>query len=251
MVPKNDPSLVVTVKDLGTGLPITGATVTIDDGNHSPITQTTGRGYMRQTDWMNGNGQADFVDESAYAVDDGNVDVVSNPGVVALKNTLTQYATDGVLESSTFDTGSPANFYQFNAQPTAQPGDPDLGDARAEFQIATGNSTSSWSYLGPDGTPDTFFNSTTTNLGNIFDGKRYLRYKMYLHTASTTLTPTVSDVEFTFTSACVAPGTVIFQNPHDGNYTVTVSAAGYQIDTSNVSIGHNPSWQEKIVTLAP
>lgn len=246
MAPKNPSSVLVTVKDSGTGLPVTGATVTLETGGVSTI-KTTGRGYLSQTDWSGGSGQILFTALDQYASDDGRVDVLSVPGQVSIANTAGLYQTNGNLYSSTFDTGSASNFYQFTYQPTSQP--ILTGATPVQFQIATGNSTSSWTYLGPDGTAGTFYNATTTDIAAINNGKRYLRYKMLLSTASTLFTPSVSDIQFTFTSACVPPGQVIFQGLATGTYNITVQKGGNSIDDT-VTVTAN-SWQEKQESIGP
>ena len=247
MVPKSSPSVLITVKDSATGLPITGATVTLVKSGAS-TTQTTGRGYLSQTDWSGGSGQSMYTVTNQYASSNGNLDTLTTPGQVNLLNTLGTYQTSGELYSSTFDTGSVSNFYQFTSQPTSQP--VAVGETPVQFQIAAANSTSSWTYHGPDGTSGTFYNSTTTDFSAVNNGNRYLRYKMLLSTASTSFTPSVSDVQFTFTSACVPPGQVIFQGLAVGTYSITVDKVGYTsgVDTVTVSAG---SWQEKQIGLSP
>ena len=133
-------------------------------------------------------------------------------------------------------------------QPTNQP--PAVGESRVRFQLATGNSTSSWTYLGPDGTANTYYNATTTDIASVHNGHRYLRYKMYLSTLSSSATPNVSDIQFTFTSACVPPGQVIFQGLSPGTYNLIATKSGYQVvnDTVVVSGG---TWQEKQVNMSP
>ena len=246
MAPKNPSSVLVTVKDTGTGLPVTGATVTLERGAFS-TTKTTGRGYLSQTDWSGGGGQSLFSASDQYASDDGRVDVTSVPGQVSIGNTAGLYQSNATLYSSTFDTGSVSNFYQFIYQPTSQP--VLTGSTPVQFQIATGNSTSSWAYLGPDGTAGTFYNATTTDIAAINNGRRYLRYKMLLSTASPLFTPSVSDIQFTFTSACVPPGQVIFQGLTPGTYDITVQRGGNSIDDT-VTVAPN-SWQEKQESISP
>jgi hypothetical protein len=247
MMPKDPPSVLVTVKDAGTGLPVTGATVTLDLSGAS-TTMTTGRGFMSQTDWSGGGGQSDFAVSNQYSTDDGNIDAITVPGQVTLLNALGVYQPSGVLYSSTFDTGSASNFYQFLFQPTNQP--TAVGDSPVEFQLASGNSTSSWTYLGPDGTAATYYNATTTDISATNNGNRYLRYKLFLSTASSSYSPSVSDIQFTFTSSCVPPGQVLFQNLSVGTYDISVSKAGYTTanDTVTVTAG---SWQEKQISIGP
>jgi hypothetical protein len=248
MVPKNSPSVVVTVKDAVTGLPVSGADVTLDLAG-VPTTLITGRGFLSQTDWSGGSGQDTIGDVTKYASDDANMEVMSVPGEAQLRSIFGDYQPSGTLESSTFDTGSPSNFYHFTFLPGGQA--PETGDS-VRFHLATGNSTSSWTYRGPDGTAATYYNSTTTNIAAVHNNNRYLRYKMYLNTASSSFTPRVSDAQFTFTTLCTPLGQVIFQNLADGTYDLTVSKAGYTtfVDTITVA-GGVPIWQEKAVSLTP
>lgn len=247
MVPKNAPSVLVTVKDNATGLPISGATVILEkDGIE--VTQVTGRGFLSQTDWSGGSGQDAFVDTNRYDSGDANIDPLTTPGEVKLLDFLGQYPENAWLTSSTFDTGSVSNFYQLTSQPMSQP--PEVGPSSVRFQLATGNATTSWTYLGPDGTAETYYTATATDIGAVHSGDRYLRYKMYLATASTTFTPNVSDVQFTFTSLCVPPGQVIFQGLSVGTWNVTVSQSGYSPYSGTLSVAPG-TWQEKQVNLSP
>jgi len=248
MVPKDPPSALITVKDGITGLPVSGADVTLELGVSS-TTLITGRGFLDQTDWSGGSGQSDIGDVTRYASDDANVDVSGTPGVVQLRSIFGNYQPSAVLESSTFDTGSPSNFYNFTFLPGGQP--IETGDS-VNFQIATGNSTSSWTYRGPDGTAGTYYNATTTSISAAHNNTRYLRYKMYLSTASSSYTPSVSDAQFTFTTSCTPPGQVIFQNLANGTYDLTVNKSGYTTFTDTVTVaGGLPLWQEKEVSLVP
>jgi type II secretory pathway pseudopilin PulG len=247
MVPQNPPSVMITVRDVVTGLPLTGAEVTMDLAGAS-TTLTTGRGFLRQTDWSGGAGQSDFVDASQYVMDDTNLDVITVPGEVRLRDVLGLYPSGGMLESSTFDTGTASNFYQFTFLPNGQL--PDVGDVPLRFQFASGNSTSSWTYLGPDGTADTYYTSTTSDIHASHNGTRYARYKMFLSTASSTMTPVATDAMFTFTSSCVPPGQVLFQGLADGPYDLTVRKAGYLDHTEPISVSAATPWMEVQVSLA-
>ncbi len=245
--PRAAKSAMVTVKDAGTGLPISGASVTLDLSGASS-TLLTGRGFLHQTEWSGGSGQSLYTDETRYASDDTHMDVTSVPGTVRLLDSFGSFAPSGTLESSTFDTGSASNFYQLTFLPQTQPAE--TGDS-VKFQIATSNSTSSWVYLGPDGTAGTYYTATTSDINAIHNGDRYFRYKMFLSTASSTLTPSVSDVMFTFTSSCTPPGQVLFQSLVNGTYDVTVSKTGYSTFVDTMTIDASTPWQEKQVTLTP
>jgi type II secretory pathway pseudopilin PulG len=248
LVPKSPKSVLVTVKDASTGLPISGADVTLER-LFSSTTLVTGRGFLKQTDWSGGFGQSFMGDETRYFADDGNLDVLGTPGEIKLFDLFGSYPNSGTLESSTFDTGSASNFYQFTFFPPSQPDETGMGSAR--FQIATGNGTSSWTYLGPDGTSASYYTATATDINASHNDDRYLRYKLFLSTASTSFTPSVSDTMFTFTSLCVPPGQVIFQSLSNGTYTLTVSKSGYTDYSDTVVVDASTLWQEKTVSLTP
>ena len=191
-----------------------------------------------------------FSNPSSYADDDGNVDVTSIPGEIDLKQiTPGIYAASGYLTSSIFDTGSPSNFFDVTSQPQSQP--PDTGPDSAKFQIATATTTSpqTWDFKGPDGTAATFYTVGNTNINAVHNGDQYIRYRAYLSTASTTFTPTVSDVAVTFASDCVPPGQVFFSGLASNTYDITLTKAGYQ--TINDVVTVNQPWQEVIYTMGP
>jgi len=154
-----------------------------------------------------------------------------------LRDMLGQYAASGWLESSTFDLGLNATYQNIIWEPLSQPSETGLNSVR--FQIATANSTSpsSWSYLGPDGTTGSYYTTIDTVISDAHDGDRYIRYMAYMSTASTTYTPTLSNVSFTYTNSCTPPGQTYFGGLSATDYTVTVSATGYESESSNVTVG--------------
>jgi len=249
---KNPKLLLVTVKDSGTGLPVSGATVTFTDGVGGSTSLITGRGYLSQSDWSGGPGQADFVDPIKYFSSDGNVDTQNPVGEMKLNPTFGIYAPSGVLTSSTFDTGTTSNFNQILWSPTNQP--VHAGANSVEFQIAT-NATNlgseTWSFFGPDGTGATYYNVSNTNIAGVHNGDRYFRYKSYFATASTTFTPNIADVSLTFTSSCFPPGQVIFSNldSGSGSFTITVDKVGYAQYQAPVTI--SSTWQEVQALIGP
>lgn len=243
---KNPNSLLVTVKDAATQLPLSGATVTLEKTGYSR-TETTGRGFLGQTDWSGGGGQENFTDATKYFDSDGNVDTANPAGEVKLLDVFGNYSASGEITSSSFDTGSSGNFYQITWEPQDQPVETGLDSIK--FQIATNNDNATWSFKGPDGTLNSFYTLADQNINVAHNGDRYLRYKAFLSTASTTLTPNLSDIAFTFTSSCVPPGQVFFSGLTADDYTLTVSKAGYQDFVDAVSVG--AGWQERQVILAP
>ena len=249
-IPKNTNSLLVTVKDMATGLPLSNATVQVTGPNSFDQTQVTGQGYFSQTDWSHGANQSGiFTDPSAYA-DGMNIDTATSTGhVLLLNNLIDPYSTSmvGTLISSIFDTGTTSNFSSFSWNPTSQSAVTGLNSVK--FQLATSPSSTPpvWNYLGPDGTINTYYTSPNSTISSVNNSNQYARYMMYLSTATATATPIISGVSLTYTSDCIPPGQVIFTGLSVGTYTINVSRSGYSNYSTNVSVGSG--WQEQQVSL--
>jgi hypothetical protein len=179
-----------------------------------------------------------------------DVDTATSSGQVLLRNAFGLYNSNGELESSTFDTGSDSNFYSLIWSPNDQPALAGPNSVLMQFATAASTSpTGPWNFVGPDGTVGTFYTSSNSSLSSIHADHRYARYKLFLSTGDTTVTPNVSDVSFTYTSACVPPGQVIFSGlTNNQSYTATISKAGYLPQTIVIPI--SAAWAEYQVLLA-
>ncbi len=246
VTPKDPRSLLVTVRDASSQLPLPEATVRLEGAGYDN-TLITGRGFMRQTDWAGGAGQISFTDVSKYYESDGNLIVDDPSGEIKLSKLFDDYAVSGYMISSTFDTGSPSNFYQILWQPQSQP--PETGADSVRLKIATNNDAATWNFTGPDGTEDTYYTVSDQNINSVNNGKRYFRYKAYLSTSDVAWTPILSDVSFTFTSSCVPLGQVLFSGLDSGDYILSVSKTGYQDFSETASI--SSPWQQREITLSP
>jgi type II secretory pathway pseudopilin PulG len=246
---KNPRALLVTVQDAGSKLPVSDASVELQKGSYD-VTLTTGRGFLRQTDWSGGSGQEEFTDETKYFDSDRNVETADPTGELKLIKIFDQYASSGYLISSTFDTGSLSNFHQIIWQPQDQPSQAGLDSVK--FQIATNktiNEETTWNFLGPDGTGNTFYTTSNTTINSIHNNDRYLRYKIFLQTADTSYTPNVGDIAITFTSACVPPGQVFFSGLSQGDYDLTITKSGYQ--TFNDTVNVSDPWKQYQALISP
>jgi prepilin-type N-terminal cleavage/methylation domain-containing protein len=235
---KNEKSLLVTVKDSATMLPLTDAVVNVTSGGSYDQTKTTGRGFINQTDWSQVN---------SYTADDGNIDTSSPAGEIKLKNVFGNYNLNSWLESLTIDTGSASNFYNLTWSPINQP----VGSS-VKFQFATNSTTTAtttWDYKGPDGTVGTFYTSPNSTLSVVHNGDRYARFKVFLDSNSTSITPNISDISFTVTSLCTPPGQVVFSGLLSGMYTINVTKSGYSNNSVDASI--SSSWKEQEIILTP
>ena len=246
VAPKAPKTLVVTVKDAVTGLSVSGASVSLGSGAAS-TTLVTGRGSIVQTDWSGGDGEATSTGATRFWSSDGNAEIDDPAGVVSLVSNAGEHASSGELVSSAFDTGSASNFHTLSWQPQSQP--PDVGDDGVKFQVATSDDGGMWDYRGPDGTAATYYTLSNPNIDPAQNGKRYFRYKLFLSTATTTQTPTVSDIAFTFTSACVPPGQVAFTNLSSGSKGLSVEKSGYETVETSASVVDD--WQNIDILLSP
>ncbi len=257
VVPANENSFMVTIQDGNTKQPLSGATVELTGPNGYDQIQITGQGYFKQTDWSDGHIQNGlFTDTKAYAADNAGVDTQtsSSSGSILLHwSSFGPYNTSatGTLESSTFDTGTTSNFYSLNWMPLTQP--VKAGVSPVQFQFATSPSSTpnpaSWNYLGPDGTVNTYYTVPGTLISLANNNAEYARYKTYISTQTATVTPSLNDVSFSFTSGCIPPGQVLFQGLSAANtYTLKISKTGYTTQTINpVTIGSG--WQSQTIGL--
>jgi prepilin-type N-terminal cleavage/methylation domain-containing protein len=122
LAPKINKAVMVSVKDAATQLPVSGATVRLTGPGDYDMTLTTGRGFLRQTDWSGGAGQSAIGAVDQYLSDNGNVDSAAPAGEIKLKDTFGAYSATGELTSSTFDTGSASNFYNCSCLPSTRRG---------------------------------------------------------------------------------------------------------------------------------
>ena len=236
MANKNGNSLLVQVKDAGTGLPLSDATVRLYDSPSYDETKTTGVGYLRQTDWSGGSGQANYTNLTKYFDDSGTIDRNSPVGDLKLKKVGGDYLTSGWLESSAFDFGGAVNFNNITFLPNSQPAQ--AGANPITFQIATANTTSpsQWNYLGPDNSSSTYYTATNTIINATHNGDQYLRYKVYLNTVDEDYTPTLSEVAFTYTNSCSPPGQAYFGNVPSATYDLDISRTGYTTKTESIDV---------------
>lgn len=245
LAPKDPQTVLVAVRDSSSSLPLADATVELLSGGGAVLaTRITGKGSLVQTDWSGGSGQATSTDLTQY-LSSSNIETGNPDGDLSLDFVLGQYETDGTLTSSSFDTGGISNFQEIIWSPTDQA--TSTGVDSVKFQIATNDDGGTWDYVGPDGTSATYFTTSNRTINAAQSGKRYLRYKLYLHTDDVTRTPNISDIAFTFTSLCTPPGQVVFTGLSDGSYDLEVTKTGYETQTVPLTV--NSAWKLQDVIL--
>ena len=112
------------------------------------------------------------------------------------------------------------------------------------FQVAASNSpTGPFNFVGPDGTPNTFFTTSGADLSQ-FDGLRYLKYEAFLSTTDTSTTPSIQSVQVCFddivaTSLAVASASGTEGGTVDLSATLTAGGTGLAGKTIDFSLNGN------------
>jgi hypothetical protein len=232
--PAANPSLLVTIADAANGGGISNADATLSKSGFSE-TLVTGHAALSQGDWSGGQ----------YASQSGNINT-SIPGALALfSNASSSYATGTVssLISDTFDLGNAsATLDAISWNPATQP-----AGTLLEFQLAVNNDDATWNFLGPDGTPSTYFIASSSVFAS-FSGNRYFRYEVFMSTQNPSSTPTLANVSFDFTGNCVPPAQVLFTGLSQGTYLADVTASNYDEATATVVVG--PGFQSSTILMA-
>jgi len=102
------------------------------------------------------------------------------------------YAPNGELVSSTYDMGARAGFNRIWWTNVSLP-----ANTIIKFQLAANNDLiSPWNFVGPQGTDSDYY--TLSSGENIWSGlanNRYLRYKLFLSTGNSAITPVLGEVK--------------------------------------------------------
>ncbi len=119
---------------------------------------------------------------------------------------VTGYTASGNLISSTKDAnpgvGGSAGWTTLSWTATTP------ANTSVQFQAAASNNVNGpFNFVGPNGTAGTFFTTSGASLSQ-FNGLRYLKYKAYLSTTNSAVTPTLNDVTVCFNNAANTPPTI-------------------------------------------
>lgn len=212
-------------------LPIKFASVTLSNGNYSSTLITNTEEYY-ENNWLEN-----------YSQKSENIEIDSN-GYIKLK-----YLTDGYptntqewLISNTIDFGARTDLLKINWD-----GD-EASQTDIKLQIAVNNDNSTWNFIGPDGTSNSYFEEKEISSLSLFTNFRYLRYKVYLQTFDPQQTPVFKYINFQFSSDCLPSGQVLFKNLNIATYQLKVEKEGYQTFLSNIDLLE--SFKQIIVNLS-
>jgi hypothetical protein len=164
------------------------------------------------------------------------------------------YTASGNLVSSVKDSNPSAGLTPIWSNLTWNATVP--ANTTVRFQAAGSSSVNGpFTFVGPDGTAATFFTTSGASLTQFY-GLRYLKYKAYLTTASSTVTPTVHDVQLCYndtdcsgTVATITPDTALVCPASTGNTASgPAGASSYAWSITNGSIEGSTSSQSVTYT---
>lgn len=234
--PKTSNNILVIVKDSSTNNSIEGARVELSSASKQYYSsKITGGSVWSQTSWIGGDNQTNWVDETKY-YESISIDTNDILEILKLKSYDggNNYFNSGYLVSSSFDTGSTSTiFTNIEWQPESQ-----NASTTVRLQIATNNDNSTWNFVGPDGTPDSYYTVSGTNINST--SKRYIKYKIFLDTTDTSITPVITNIRINYVSGCFTPGQTIFTNLSTSNdYLIKITKDGYKEATSTLVISES------------
>jgi len=222
---------------------LSGETVyTIDDFDYNVSAIPSGTGLQVQfsqddTNWYNSSGTPggwDTMSAGSHSIDLSGLswsgsnfyyhmlftsDGGGTPVLDDITGDFTTLYTSGDLISSAFDTGDDLDWNWLTVYFTIV--EPSATDIKFQLRSAStqaGLSSATW--YGPTSTSD-YYTGTTTTINPVHDGDRWIQYRAYF-TGPGDDTPTLSDIEVTYTST-------------ELSYTVEIIGGAYCLNTRDSS----------------
>lgn len=164
-------------------------------GTYAYVCSCAGTGTVNSNPYANG--------QRVTSADSGanwTADVTSGGRDLGFKAYInTGYTLTGDLTSSTKDANSVVNGSTVWGSLTWTASTPT--GTSIKFQVAgSNNANGPFNFVGPNGTAATYFTTNGASLSQ-FNGLRYLKYKAYLSTTDSTVTPTLNDVTVCYTNS--------------------------------------------------
>ncbi len=102
-------------------------------------------------------------------------------------------SVSGNYISKTYDLGTNVKFGKISIDANTPPG------TFIGVQIATNNDNASWNFVGPDGTNSSYY-ADGDDIATEHDGKRFLRFKVFMNSSDNTTRPRVNEIEINYTT---------------------------------------------------
>jgi type II secretory pathway pseudopilin PulG len=106
----------------------------------------------------------------------------------------------------------------------------DSEDEGVKFQIAvneTADTSSTWDFVGPDGTSGTFYDDTNKNIEEQVTGSRYIKYKITANLENFGEAPNIGSISFLYNYECTPRGQAYFGDINTETYELQITKNGY------------------------
>lgn len=151
--------------------------------------------------------------------------------------TLQAGLTSGYLISASFDTTVSASFGSISWNGDAST--TSCGADSIKFQVATNNDNSTWNFIGPDGTGSSYYATSSSSNNSLNreaiyisqNGKRYIKYKLYLSCSSSSYMPRVDDVSIIYVETGATYGSMFYGSGKYGGIPSSPSSLTQKILT--------------------
>lgn len=126
-----------------------------------------------------------------------------------------QYFPSGTLESEVYDSNTFPHWKLLNWTATVPPG------TELKFQLRTADSLediNQQTFVGPNGSSETFYNTSGQSIWEGHERDRFIQYKAYLSTSNTSVSPILEEVSITYEPIDTdGDGIVDFEDEDDDN----------------------------------
>ena len=154
-----------------------------------------------------------------------------------------EFYSFGTFTSRSYDAGKEVNVttIYFDAEIPA--------NTSIKFQIAVSSDNASWNFVGPDGTSNSYFTASGEAMQAQLSG-RFVRYRAYLETNDTSVTPRLKRVAvfFMWPEQSYADPIYEYVGARGNDLTVALLFAGREL--ANVSLVANYSFYDYLLALS-
>ncbi|UCE37744.1 MAG: Ig-like domain-containing protein [Thermoplasmata archaeon] len=140
-------------------------------------------------------------------------DGIDTPILRNINLSYQQYFSLGTLVSEPYNTGGEVSWRTINWNATVP------ANTEIKFQLRSATTQGGLSvknFVGPDGTPSTFYTTSGTNIWSGHHGEQWFQYEAYLNTSNTSITPVLHNLTIHFNLIPGPPGSL---NPTDNFMT--------------------------------
>jgi hypothetical protein len=102
--------------------------------------------------------------------------------------------------------------------------------SQIRFQLAfadTNDASTTWEFIGPDGSGDSYYENQGQNINDITSGKSFMKYKVLYDEGADFDIDLLNSVIFFYKNSCSAPGQIYNDSLSGGLYSLSIEKDGY------------------------